>query len=280
MRHANSLHYLSLLFFIFCWKNISSSINNYIDSHIARWWCNNVYASKRPYNKLYNNLLPYVLVAVTDSGLQWCEMLTWTTSFDTVSGKMGLRLSVTEQQHSWPYNLTVLSMWAQRAGGKPFYTVCPTVLWSVCWGYIIVQWSLVWFISGLPHWYWDNCDYPAESEVIMKNMGKTDLSQTMEKQEPCAEILGCIAITQFLLHNYRLLLLLVYMAFIGFLDKERFVSDSHYMHSTQHSDDTQICGLHMRRECWERFPRHRGLAILTCITVLARRTCRDACWDR
>ena len=31
--------------------------------------------------------------------------------------------------------------------------------------------------------------------------------------------------------------------------------------------DTQNCGLCMRRECRERFPRHRGLAIPTCITA-------------
>ena len=36
----------------------------------------------------------------------------------------------------------------------------------------------------------------------------------------------------------------------------------------------------MRRECRECFPRHRGLAILTCITTRAWRTCRDACRDR
>ena len=36
----------------------------------------------------------------------------------------------------------------------------------------------------------------------------------------------------------------------------------------------------MRRKCRERFPRHRGLAIPTCITARARRTCRDACRDR
>ena len=35
----------------------------------------------------------------------------------------------------------------------------------------------------------------------------------------------------------------------------------------------------MRRECWERFSRHRGLAIPTCIKARASRTCRDACWD-
>ena len=40
--------------------------------------------------------------------------------------------------------------------------------------------------------------------------------------------------------------------------------------------DTQNCGLRMRRECRERFPRHRGLAIQTCITARAWRTCRDA----
>ena len=34
-----------------------------------------------------------------------------------------------------------------------------------------------------------------------------------------------------------------------------------------------------RRECRERFPRHRRLAILTCITARASRTCRDACRD-
>ena len=35
----------------------------------------------------------------------------------------------------------------------------------------------------------------------------------------------------------------------------------------------------MRRECRERFHRHRGLAIPTCITARASRTCRDACRD-
>ena len=34
------------------------------------------------------------------------------------------------------------------------------------------------------------------------------------------------------------------------------------------------------RECRERFPRQRGLAIPTCITTRASRTCRDACRDR
>ena len=38
--------------------------------------------------------------------------------------------------------------------------------------------------------------------------------------------------------------------------------------------------LGMRRECRERFPCHRGLAIPTCITTRAWRTCRDACRDR
>ena len=36
----------------------------------------------------------------------------------------------------------------------------------------------------------------------------------------------------------------------------------------------------MRRECRERFPRQRGLAIPTCITARAWRTCRDAYRDR
>ena len=39
-------------------------------------------------------------------------------------------------------------------------------------------------------------------------------------------------------------------------------------------------GVRMRRECRERFPRHRGWAIPTCITARAWRTCRDACRDR
>ena len=30
---------------------------------------------------------------------------------------------------------------------------------------------------------------------------------------------------------------------------------------------TQYCGLHMRRECRERFPSHRGLAIPACVTA-------------
>ena len=36
----------------------------------------------------------------------------------------------------------------------------------------------------------------------------------------------------------------------------------------------------MRRECRERFPRHRGFAIPTCIMARAWCTCRDACRDR
>ena len=36
----------------------------------------------------------------------------------------------------------------------------------------------------------------------------------------------------------------------------------------------------MRGECRERFSRHRRLAIPTCITARASRTCRDACRDR
>ena len=43
--------------------------------------------------------------------------------------------------------------------------------------------------------------------------------------------------------------------------------------------DTQNCGLRMRRECRERFFRHRGLPIPTCITARAWCTCRDACRD-
>ena len=33
--------------------------------------------------------------------------------------------------------------------------------------------------------------------------------------------------------------------------------------------ETQNCGLRMRRECRERFPRHRELVIPTCITARA-----------
>ena len=36
----------------------------------------------------------------------------------------------------------------------------------------------------------------------------------------------------------------------------------------------------MHRECQERFPRHRGLAVPKGITAPAWRTCRDACRDR
>ena len=43
--------------------------------------------------------------------------------------------------------------------------------------------------------------------------------------------------------------------------------------------DTQNWGLHMSRECRERFSRHRALAIPTCITARAWRTRRDACRD-
>ena len=41
--------------------------------------------------------------------------------------------------------------------------------------------------------------------------------------------------------------------------------------------DRSSYGLRMHRECRERFPRHRGLAIPTCNTARASRTCRDAC---
>ena len=40
---------------------------------------------------------------------------------------------------------------------------------------------------------------------------------------------------------------------------------------------THNCGLRMRRECRERFPRHRGLTIPTCIMTRAWRMCLDAC---
>ena len=46
-----------------------------------------------------------------------------------------------------------------------------------------------------------------------------------------------------------------------------------------HGSFTRNYGLRMRRECRERFPRHHGLAIPTCVTARARRTCRDACRD-
>ena len=44
--------------------------------------------------------------------------------------------------------------------------------------------------------------------------------------------------------------------------------------------DKQNCRLRMRRECRERFPRHHGFTIPSCITTRASRTCRDACRDR
>ena len=45
---------------------------------------------------------------------------------------------------------------------------------------------------------------------------------------------------------------------------------------------TQDCRLRMRRECRERFPRHRNrlLAIPICITARVWCTCRDVCRDR
>ena len=42
---------------------------------------------------------------------------------------------------------------------------------------------------------------------------------------------------------------------------------------------TENCMLRMRRGCRVRFPRHRGLAILTCIRTRAWCTYRDACRD-
>ena len=44
--------------------------------------------------------------------------------------------------------------------------------------------------------------------------------------------------------------------------------------------DTLNYGLRMLREFWDRFPRQHGLAIPTCITARAWRTCREACRDR
>ena len=43
----------------------------------------------------------------------------------------------------------------------------------------------------------------------------------------------------------------------------------HTLHPMGLLPDTQNCGLRMSRECRERFPRHRGLAIPTCITARA-----------
>ena len=43
--------------------------------------------------------------------------------------------------------------------------------------------------------------------------------------------------------------------------------------------DTWNWGSRMRRECRQRLPRHRRLAIPTCITARAWRTCRDARQD-
>ena len=40
------------------------------------------------------------------------------------------------------------------------------------------------------------------------------------------------------------------------------------------------CWLRMHRECCELLFRHGRLAIPTCVTARAWRTCRDACWDR
>ena len=44
--------------------------------------------------------------------------------------------------------------------------------------------------------------------------------------------------------------------------------------------DTQNCGLRMRRECRERFPRHRRLAIPTCITARAHARCMPVSLSR
>ena len=44
--------------------------------------------------------------------------------------------------------------------------------------------------------------------------------------------------------------------------------------------DTKICGLRRHQEWRERFTHHCRLAIPTCITARAWRTCRDACRER
>ena len=69
----------------------------------------------------------------------------------------------------------------------------------------------------------------------------------------------------------------VVILFIPQYVRRVFSSPSHLMGPLP---DTSNCGLRMRRECRERFPRHRGLAIQTCITARASRTCRDACQGR
>ena len=50
-----------------------------------------------------------------------------------------------------------------------------------------------------------------------------------------------------------------------------------YIHHTQ---PNQIVFHNFKWGCTERFRHHRGLAIPTCITARAWRTCRDACRDR
>ena len=75
---------------------------------------------------------------------------------------------------------------------------------------------------------------------------------------------------------------------VGVLDDSRvplyvlFLPQSWCMHypAMDLLPDTKNCGLCMRRECRECFPRHCGLAIPTCITARASRTCRDVCRDR
>ena len=54
------------------------------------------------------------------------------------------------------------------------------------------------------------------------------------------------------------------------------------MFKTHHGPLTRYLKLRVRvrRECRERFPRHRGYAIPTYIMARATSTCRDACWGR
>ena len=134
----------------------------------------------------------------------------------------------------------------------------------------LLEWNLMYFdISshGCHLNHWEYCDYQWTSSLefdlsIVPIIPKCYLrwnSYMIYKTAPCRWSNFC---QSFCFHMCKIIYVRIYRQGMGLLP------------------DTQNCLLRMRRECRERLPRQRQLAIPTCIPARAWRTCRDTCQDR